>query len=164
MRSLTLLCAGLATLTLALGSASQSFWAGVGAAGAIGLLWLAGDWRDWDWVAEACLVGWVSLAAFGAWLGLTGGWMLLGVVAAMAAWDLRHFAARLRAAGAIPSPAELTRDHLRRLAIVAATGLLLGGLAIGIRVELTFGWAILAAALAIIGLSSLIRLSGREEQ
>ena len=164
MRLLTLLCAGLATFTLALGYAGQSLWAGVGAAVAIGLLWLAGDWRDWDWVADACLVGWVGLAAFGAWLGLTDGWMLLSVVAALTAWDLRHFAVRLRGAGAITPPAELTRDHLRRLVIVAATGLLLGGLAIGIRVELTFGWAILAAALAIIGLSSLLRAGGREGQ
>ena len=162
MRSLTLLCAGLATLTLALGSASQSFWAGVGAAGAIGLLWLAGDWRGWDWVAEPCLAGWVGLAAFGAWWGVISGWMLLGVVAALAAWDLSHFAARLRDAGALTPPAELTRAHLRRLAIVAGVGLLLGGIALGIRVELTFGWAILAAALAIIGLSRLLRAGGSE--
>ena len=164
MRPLTLLCAGMATFALALGYAGQALWAGVGVAVAIGLLWLAGDWRGWDWTADACLAGWVGLAAFGAWQELPAGWMLIGLVAALAAWDLSHFAARLRDAGALTPPAELTRAHLRRLAVVAAAGLLLGGIALGIRVELTFGWAILAAALAIIGLSSLIRLSGREEQ
>jgi len=160
MRLLTLLCAALTTCALALGYAGQSLWAGVGVAVVIGLLWLAGDWRDADWVAEPCLAGWVALAAFGAWIGLTSGWMLLGVVAALAAWDLAHFAARLRGAGAIPPPNELLHAHLRRLAIVAASGLLLGGIALGIQIELTFGWALLAAALAIIGLSSVIRAGG----
>jgi hypothetical protein len=164
MRLLTLLCAGLATLALALGYADQSLWDGVGVAVALGLLWLAGDWRSWDGTADACLAGWVGLAAFGAWQELPAGWMLIGVVAALAAWDLGHFGVRLRAAGAIPPPAELTRAHLRQLAIVAASGLLLGGIALGLRFELTFGWALLAAALAIIGLSRLIGAGGREEQ
>src|SRR5258705_6976017 len=104
MRLLTLLCAGLATLALALGYADQSLWDGVGVAGALGLLWLAGDWRSWDGMADACLAGWVGLAAFGAWQELPAGWMLIGVVSALAAWDLGHFAVRLRAAGAIPPP------------------------------------------------------------
>jgi hypothetical protein len=156
MRLLTLLCAALTTFVLALGYAGQSLWAGVGVAAVIGLLWLAGDWRGVGWMAEPCLAGWVALAAFGAWIGLTSSWMLLGVVAALVAWDLAHFAARLRAAGATPPPAELARAHLRRLAIVAAVGLLLGGIALGIEIELTFGWALLAAALAVIGMSRLI--------
>lgn len=163
MRLLTLLCAGLATLALALGYASSALW-GIGSAVALGLLWLAGDWRGWDWANDVCLAGWVGLAAFGAWQGLPAGLMLLGVVAALAAWDLGHFAARLRDAGAITPPSELTRDHLRRLAGVAGAGLLLGSIALGVRVELTFGWALLAAALAIIGLSRLIGAGGHEEQ
>jgi hypothetical protein len=164
MRPLTLLCATLATLALALGYADQSLWDGVGVAVALGLLWLAGDWRNWDWAADVCLAGWLGLAAFGTWQELPAGWMLIGVVAALATWDLGHFAVRLRAAGAILPPADLTRAHLRQLAIVIAAGLLLGGIALGIQVELTFGWALLAATLAIIGLSRLISAGGREEQ
>jgi hypothetical protein len=162
MRTLTLLSTGMATFTLALGYAGQSLWAGVGVAVAIGMLRLAGDWRGWDWVAEPCLAGWVGLATFGAWQELPAAWMLLGVVAALAAWDLSHFAARLRSAGAVPQATELTRMHLRRLAVVVAAGLLLGGIALGVRVEMTFGWAILAAALAVVGVSSLIRAGGEE--
>jgi hypothetical protein len=164
MRTLTLLCAGLAALVLALGYAGHALWAGVGVAAAIGLLWLAGAWRGWDWVAEPCLAGWVGLAAFGVWQGLPAGWVLIGVIAALAAWDLSHFAAHLRSAGAIAPPTELMRAHLRRLAVVVAVGMLLGGIALGIRVELTFGWALLAAALAIIGLSRLIGAGGRAGQ
>jgi hypothetical protein len=164
MRPLTLLSAGLATCALAAGYVIEALWAGAGIAVVIGLLWLAGDARNWDWVAEPCLAGWVGLAAFGAWWGTISGWMLLGLIAALAAWDLRHFATRLRDAGTITAPNELAHIHLRRLALVAAAGLLFGGIALGMRVELTFGWALLAAALAIIGLSHLISAGGREEQ
>jgi hypothetical protein len=128
----------------------------------IGLLWLAGDVRGWDWLAEPCLAGWVGLAAFGAWWGVISGWMLLGLVAALMAWDLHHFVTRLRDAGTITAPDELTRIHLRRLALVTGAGLLFGGIALVVRVELTFGWALLAAALAIIGLSRLLRAGGSE--
>jgi len=99
-------------LALAIGYARYALWAGVGIAAAIGLLWLAGDWRGWDWAAEPCLVGWVALAAFGAWQGLAAGWMLLGVIVALAAWDLAHFSTRLRDAGTVTHPHELTRAHL----------------------------------------------------
>ena len=114
MKLPTLICAGTATLALALGYAGQALWAGVGVDVAIGLLWLVGDWRSWDWTADPCLTGWVGLAGFGAWQGLPAGWMLIGLVAALAAWDLRHFAVRLRGAGAITQPAELRRAHLRQ--------------------------------------------------
>ena len=164
MRPLTIACASLATLALLAGYALQALWPGAGLILLIGLLWLAGDRRGWDWVAEPCLAGWVLLAAFGAWWGTISGWMLIGVVAALAAWDLRHFDMRLRAAGAIAPPDGLARAHLRRLALVAGAGLLFGAIALGIRFELTFGWALLVGALAIIGLSRLLRAGGSEEQ
>lgn len=164
MRQLTLLCASLATFALAAGYAIQALWAGVGVLLLIGLLWLAGDRRSWDWVVEPCLAGWVGLAAFGAWWGTISGWMLLGLVAGLAAWDLRHFDMRLRDGGAIPPPNNLTRAHLRRLALVAGSGLLFGAIALGVHFELTFGWALLAGTLAVIGLSRLLRAGGSEGQ
>jgi hypothetical protein len=156
MRLLTLICAGLATLALALGYAGQALWAGAGLCIAIGLLWLGGQWRGADWVADPCLAGWVGLAAFGAWQGLAAGVMLLGVGAALAAWDLGHFAERLQRAGRVAQRSELTRAHLRQLAIVEMIGALLGAIALGLRLELTFGWALLLAGLAIYSLSRLI--------
>jgi hypothetical protein len=161
MRPLILLCAGLATLALAAGYAVQALWFGAGLVLLIGLVWVVGDRRGWDWVAEPCLAGWLGLAAFGAWWGAISGWMLIGLVAALAAWDLRHFDMRLRDGGIAPAN-ELTRAHLRRLALVAGAGLLCGAIALGIRFDLTFGWALLAGALAVIGLSRLLRAGGSE--
>jgi hypothetical protein len=162
MRPHSVLSAGLATCALVAGYAIAALWAGAGIAVVIGLLWLASEMRGWDWLAEPCLAGWVGLAAFGAWWGVISGWMLVGLVAALAAWDLRHFGMRLQAAGAISLPADLTRIHLRRLALVAGAGLLFGGMALGIRIQLTFGWSLLAGALAIIGVSRLLRAGGSE--
>jgi hypothetical protein len=156
MRLLTLFCAGLATLALALSYAGQALWAGAGLCIAIGLLWLGGQWRGADWVAEPCLAGCAGLAAFGAWQERPAGWMLLGVVAALAAWDLGHFAGRLRRAGHVAQRPELIRAHLRQLTIVVAIGALLGAFALGLRIELTFGWALVVAGLAIYSLSRLI--------
>ncbi|HJZ48381.1 MAG TPA: hypothetical protein VKE41_14490 [Roseiflexaceae bacterium] len=160
MRLLALFCAGLATFAMALGYAGQSLWAGAGICGAIGLLWLAGHWRGWDWAADPCLAGWVGMAAFGAWHKVGAGWMLGGLVAALAAWDLAHFAERLRGAGLVLQRAELTRTHLRQLASILGAGLLLGSIALGVRIDLTFGWALLIGALAIVGVSGLIRYGG----
>jgi hypothetical protein len=163
MRLMTPICAGIAALALALGYASQALWAGAGICLAIGLLWLGSRLRGWDWAADPCLAGWAGMAAFGAWQGLPASLLLLAVVAALAAWDLDHFAARLRCAGVIAQRAELGRAHLRQLAIVAGIGLLLGAIALSLRVDLTFGWAILIATLAIFSLSRMIG-SGQSQQ
>lgn len=156
MRLLMWICAGFATVTLALSYAGQGLWAGAGLCVALGVLWLGGKWRGADWAADPCLAGWVGLAAFGAWQGLPSGGSLLSVVAALAAWDLSHFAGRLRRAGHVERRAELERAHLGQLATVAAIGALLGAAALGLRLELTFGWALLVGGLTIYSLSRLI--------
>jgi hypothetical protein len=153
---------GLAGLALALGYALHPVWAGAALALAIGLLWLEGQRRGWDWTAELGLAGYIGLAAFGIWQKLPGGWMLVGVVAALAGWDLDHFTRQLRRAGRVVAEEQLTWSHLRLLLAVAGIGLLLGGLAIGFRIELGFGWALAAFALAILSLKALIG-SGRHD-
>jgi hypothetical protein len=147
---------GLAALALALGYALHSLWAGAGCTLAIGLLWLAGQRRGWDWTAELGLAGYIGLAAFGIWQALPGGWMLVGLVLALVAWDLDHFTRQLRRAGRVVGEAQITQSHLRLLLAVAGIGLLLGGVAIGFRIELGFGWALAAFVLAILSMKVLI--------
>ena len=152
----------LAILALSIGYVSNAIWIGAGINLAIGLLWLAGHWRGWDWTADFGLVCCVGLAAFGIWSELPAVWMLVGTVAALAAWDLDHFAERLRSVGNVVGQAELTRSHLVRLLIVGAAGLLLGGIALGVPLELSFGWSVFAGVLAILSLRGLIGLLKRE--
>ncbi len=159
MKNLTTVAIGLATVTLILGYAFGDaplfswLWA------LLGLCWLIGQWRNWDWVISWGLVLFVGAAAFGVWLNAPGGWMLLSVLATLAAWDLAHFTARMRRAELGDEAAMLTTTHLRRLAMVIGLGLLLGGVALGVSVTLHLGWAIFLGLLAVIGLSQVMRFT-----
>jgi hypothetical protein len=129
---------------------------------AFGGLWLFGQHRNWGWVASVVLVCFVAAAASGFWLGLPAGWMLAGVVVALVAWDLAHFARRLRSVERAELALELERSHLRRLIGVAGAGLLLAGAALLAQVRLSFGVAFLVALIAVLGLSQLIGRLRRE--
>ncbi|MGD8624715.1 MAG: hypothetical protein PVF47_02325 [Anaerolineae bacterium] len=143
---------GLATLALALGYGLGAQWTGTAAALAAGLLWLAAWWRRLPWTAAAGLVAFTILAAGGIWLGLGAGWMLLALIAALAAWDLDAFARRLAGADRIHEEEAVERRHLARLGLVIGLGGFLALLALGIELRLTFLPALLLGLLAVIGL------------
>jgi hypothetical protein len=159
MKNIALISIGLATLSLALGYGLSSLWAWTPLLVIIGLLWLVGqryDWAGWPSVGLICFVG---AAAWGVWGGAAVGWLLGGTIAALVAWDLAHFSQRLKYGGQVENIAELKRTHLRRLLVVAGLGLLLGGVALSIQIELNFGWALLLGLLAILSLSWIISLT-----
>ena len=156
MKYLIIISICLATLQPAIGYASGSAWIGAAGLVGLGLLWLAGQRRGQFPTATVGLIAVAAAAAFGVWQGLPAGWMLFGIVAGLAAWDLDHFARRLEQAEQVAGEVHLKRDHLRQLLIVAGLGLLLGGVALGLQVELNLGWAIGLGLLVIIGLSWVI--------
>jgi hypothetical protein len=107
------------------------------------------------WAAAVALGGFAALAAVGLSLGLGAGWMLLAVVAALAAWDLQHLEERLWHPGYAASRAgrrALEAVHLRRLLAVAVVGLLLGSVALVAQTRITFLPALLLSLLALLGL------------
>jgi hypothetical protein len=153
----------LAAAVLALGYGLGSAWSGVGPILAVGLLWLASQWRDWwGWTASWALAFFTGAAAVGLWLGLGAGWMLAGVVAALSAWDLDHFAQRLKRAGWVEGTCALEHRHLRRLLAVDGLGFLLGAVALGIRIPFGFGVALVLGLLAMWGLSRAVGFLRRE--
>ena len=159
---LALASTALAAAALALGYGLGGTWIGTGLILLVGLLWLAGQWRRWGWVASPALVLFVGTAAFGLWLGLGAGWMLAGVVAALSAWDLDHFAQRLKRAGRVEGARALERGHLGRLLAVDGLGLALGALALGLRIQFGFGAALVLGLLAVWGLSRVVGFLRRE--
>ena len=159
MKYATAIGISLATLAIALGYGAGERWAGAALAVAVGLLWLVGWLRDWSWIASPGLACFVGLAALGIWWELTPAGMLAGVVAGLAAWDLVHFAQRLRGAGRVMGAAELVRSHMLRLLPIVLAGLLLGAVGLGVQIELRFGWALLLGALAVLGLRWAMRSS-----
>ncbi len=153
---------GLAAGWLALGYALSPWRAWALLFAAIGLLWYVGRRRGWDWVGSICLVSLVGGAAVGLVLGAAAGWMLLGTVAALSAWDLDHFARRLTSVKRVESERELECEYLRRLLFVAGVGLLLASIPLLVTIGLNFGVTVLLGLLAILGLGHVIAFLRRE--
>jgi hypothetical protein len=152
----------LASLSLALGYQRSPFWPGLLLIIAAGAGWLAGQGRGWAWLDSLLLVAFVSLAGLGVWLGASAGLMLLGLTAALAAWELQQARHRFAQARHIATEAVLRRAHLRRLALVSGGGLLLGSLALLLHLPLNLASALGLTALIILGLSRVVRTVRRE--
>ncbi len=159
---LMLISTTLAASALTLGYALNGLWGGALLILALGILWLMGQRYGWGWMASVALVVFMGAAAIGLQLRWGVGWALLGMMAALSAWDLDHFAQRLARAGQAGQARELERQHLRRLLLVDGLGLLLAAIALGLQVKLDFGLACILGLLAIVGLSQAIRFLRRE--
>lgn len=152
----------LATAALAAGYSLSGGWLEALLVGALGTFWLLGQRRGWGWVTSMALALLVGAASIGPWLGVGPGWMLVGIVAALSAWDLDHFTRRLRNVERVENAQNLERRHLQRLLIVDTLGLLLGAVALSIRAQFGFGTAFLLGLLAILALSRVIRAIRQE--
>jgi hypothetical protein len=154
MKHLAAICIVLAMVGLALGYEFSLLWLWA----SLGLLWLIGHYGPDEGASTVGLVVFIGAAGYGVWQERPAGWLLVSVVAALAVWDLDHFERRLRQAET--NEADLRRGHLQRLAVVTGLGLGLGlglgWLALGVRVELSLGWAIILSLLAIVGLSRVL--------
>ena len=152
--------AGSSVFVLGLGFALSGLWAGVAAVLAGGALWLLGHLSPQNRLgASASSVALVVLAGAAAAAmiyAIGGGWPVLGLVAALVAWDLEQFAQQMRAAGRVDGATELERRHIRRLLLTAAIGSVLGLIGLGLRVRLRFGLALLLAALVMSGLGLIV--------
>jgi len=137
----------LASTCLAAAHALGGGWAWAAAGLGLGALWLFGQWRRWPLTAPLGLVASTALAALSLWLdGEPGSALLalLGVVAALCAWDLDGLAWRLARYPFVGDQAGLERRHLARL---------LGVAALALQIRLTFLPALLLSLLAVLGLS-----------
>ena len=115
--------------------------------------WLVAARSSLGWPADAGFLLLVGLCGFGAISLIPPGWALAGTLAALAAWDLSAFAGRVAAAGHVVDEDALWRAHLRRLAAVLVTGLVLGAAALIIPLDLGFGTALLLGLVAVVALS-----------
>ena len=152
----------LAAAVLAVGYGVNGLWVGALVCLALGDLWLLAQRRAWGWGASVVLVFLTGLAAIGVWLNVSPDWMLVGAVIVLCTWDLDHFVQRMSEAGHVEGALELERSHLQRLLLVALLGLLLGAIALRIKITLGFGAALLLALLAVLALSRAIQAMRRE--
>ncbi len=129
---------------------------------ALGLLWLVGQRYKRPIVASASFLCFVVGAVLGAWYGVKSGWLLCGVTAALVAWDLSHFVAHVQETKNVENLRALERAHLQRLGLVGGLGLLLGVLALTVRLTLRFSVVIALGLVGVFGLSRLIRFLRQE--
>ncbi len=152
---ITAVCLGAGLLALA--CAWRGLWLETGAALALGLFWLASGKRSWAWAADAALAALVVLAVRAVYADAQPVIVLAALVAALAAWDLDHFARRLGALANNKDTQPLVRRHLARLAAVGALGLALAMVALSVHVHLGAGVVLLVGLLAILGLAQAVR-------
>jgi hypothetical protein len=147
---------GLATVALALGCTLGGLWFVAVPILILGVAWLVGQSRGWPWIASLGLALSTVAAAAGLLLGLGAGWMLAGLVAALAVWDLYHFSHALESVPRVEGERSLERRHLQRLLMAVGLGVLLAAVALGVRVSLGFGLVLLLGLVAILGLSQAV--------
>ncbi|MBN2389357.1 MAG: hypothetical protein JXR84_01455 [Anaerolineae bacterium] len=177
-----------ATAALALGYGLYGEPFGVLIFVALGLLWLVGQRYALQAFAGLGMLGFTIGALHGTLYGVQSGWMLAGITAALVAWNLHHFIQHLRVnerdeadsvdaeertqaevradaeadAEADAKARALERLHLQRLGIVSGLGLLLGALALTVRLTLGFGVIVALGLVAIYGLSRLVHYLRQE--
>ena len=153
---------GLTAGALAVGYGLQGYTTAMLFFIALGMLWLYGERRMSGWAASVMLVCCVGATAFGILLGVQAGYILLGLVASLSAWDLDRFYRRIKSFEQVANEAEMERRHLLMLLSVDLLGLLLAGAALVIRTKIAFGIAFLLGLAAAWGLGQLIGFLRRE--
>jgi hypothetical protein len=97
-------------------------------------------------------------------LGAGSAWMLVGLVAALTAWDLEAFGRWLQDCPAVDEARALQQTHLQRLLVADLLGLGLGLLALQLRMRLRLGFLVLLGVVLAIGLSRVVRYLRRQAE
>lgn len=122
----------------------------------LGAVWCEGILRPWNWLASLMLIIFAGGAVYGAWQGFTPVLMLVGICAALSAWDLDHMLqrfAKVKPAGVMNG---LERHHMIRLAEVNGIGLILGGSVFLFKIHISFALALVLGLAAVIALSQIV--------
>jgi hypothetical protein len=162
IRKLWYISSGCATCALVAGYAIGGYWIWILPILGLAALWLLGQRRGLKWVASVELLHFVGFAVIGIWQGLSYGLMLLGLIAALAAWDMDSFQQRMEDVKRVDRREDMERKYLRRLLVIEASGALLAFTAVSLTVTYSFGSALLLGLFAVIGLSRTIRFLRRE--
>jgi hypothetical protein len=151
----------LAALSAGVGFGLRASWVSLALAVGTGALWLLILRRRIEWAASLPLFGFTALAVLGIAVGVSPGWILVSLAAALAAWDLDYFLRRVQEVKDSSLAASMIAHHLRRLVGVMAVGLLAASGALLIQYRLTFSMAIIVSLLAVFVLTRLISMFTR---
>ena len=123
-----------------------------------GAVWLFAVWQRWRWFAPIGLIFSFLAAAVGLWfLNFAPGWMFAGAIGGLLAWDLTYFQVRLRFAASDEERRIMEGRHFARVSAIALLGFLLASLAMVVKLQFNFEWALVLAVVAILGATQLVR-------
>ena len=124
---------------------------------AFGVVWLFAVWQRWRWFAPLGLIFNFLAAALGLWfLNFSPGWMFAGAIGGLLAWDLTYFSYRLRFVASDEERHRMEGRHLVRVSALGLLGFVLASLAMAIKLQFNFQWALLLALVATLGISRLV--------
>ncbi|MCL4530699.1 MAG: hypothetical protein M1282_14975 [Chloroflexi bacterium] len=122
-----------------------------------GAVWLFAVWQRWRWFAYMGLVFNFLAAAFGLWfLNFTPGWMFAGAIGGLMAWDLTFFRHRLRFAASDEERRAVETRHLVRISLLAILGFGFASVAMILKLQFNFEWALLSAIVAALGITQIV--------
>lgn len=153
-RSLSLVLAAAALLGSFVG---RGDWFIVPALAALAALWYLLRKYPLLWRSSAMLICYVMLAAASMLAGSTPILLIIGVAAALAAWDLMNFGEILSIAASPDHAWRLTRAHAWSLALALMLGLMAGALASLAPFELPFAVTALLAIVMVASLAEVLR-------
>src|SRR5512140_213123 len=124
---------------------------------AFGVLWLFAVWQRWRWFAAIGLIFSFLVAALGLWfLNFPPGWMFAGAIGSLLAWDLTWFRYRQHFIASADERRAMEGRHLVRVVVLALLGFLLASLAMAVKLQFNFQWALLLTLVAILGTMQLV--------
>ena len=132
-----------------------SFLLGIGLF-VVGIVWILGLRRRWDWVSPLGLCVAFGGAAWGIYLRVMPALLFFAATFSLVAWDLDHFAARLRLASSEDDVAGMERRHLLRLASVVGIGGGLSAVTMAIRVKTPFELMVVLVFLTVWGIGRVV--------
>ncbi len=119
--------------------------------------WIVATWQRWRWFAYVGLAFNFLAAALGLWfLNFPPGWMFAGAIAGLLAWDLTDFRYRLRFAANDSERRAVESRHIMRSTFLALVGFGLASVAMAVKLEFNFEWAVLLALISVLGLLQLV--------
>jgi hypothetical protein len=132
-------------------------FAGLGAV-ILGIAWGIGGWRQWRWFSFLGLFLVSTGAAYGIWVGLPTWGLIISSLAALLAWDLTRFCARLRLAATEDDINSIERVYFGKMLIFTLSALAISLITVYIHIRLSFFQTIVVVIASIIGLLQLNRL------
>ena len=160
--AITILVA-IAAAAMALPFALNGGWLWAAVAAAVGIFWIAVPAHSYGWTPSLSLVALTLLGAAAVLRFSAIYWVLPGLLAALAAWDLCALTQRLATTEDVRDQTSFLRAHLIQLSAVLISAWILGLLALQVSIPVGFLWALALILLLVLSLGFVVRAARQTE-